>query len=86
MRFDDFPFRRTYAMLAEFLLRSDFIESQPALFNSFASVNNTALFQNLLHLAVFAKSSVQRDERQVYSVRQLERGVSYIDLYDGCAE
>ena len=69
-------------MLAEFLFRPDFIESQPALFNSFAGVSKAPRFENLLHLTVFAKGSVQSVEGKINIVRQFKLRVPHIDIDD----
>ena len=67
-------------MITEFFLRSDFIEGASALLNSVARVRNAASFQNLLNLAVLAKSSVQRNECQIHIWRQLEGLIPHIHL------
>ena len=79
---NDFPTRRRHAVLRKFLFRGNLVESQPALGHSFAGVGNAAILQDLLHLAVLAKSAVQGDESQLGVVRQDEIGVLDIDFRD----
>src|SRR5437660_11874425 len=78
MRSNRFPFWSANSVITEFFLRSDFIEGASALLNSLARVRNTASFQNLLNLAVLAKSSVQRNECQIHIWRQLEGLIPHI--------
>ncbi len=49
--------------------------------DTFAGVSDAAAFQNFLKLAIFAKSSVDRIERQIDIVRQLEILVPHIDFH-----
>jgi hypothetical protein len=59
-------------MFPKFLLRPNFIESDLARAYAIASVCDPAMFQNFLNLAIFTKGPVDRIERQIDIVRQLE--------------
>ena len=54
------------------LLRANFVEGEPALLHAFPGVGDAAVFQNLLHLAVFAEGAVEGDEGELDVVRQSE--------------
>jgi hypothetical protein len=86
MRSNGFPLRSPHTVLAKFLLRSDFVESQLTPLDSFARVSDAALFQNLLDLTVFAKGSVQRDECELDIAWQLKLRIPHIDVDNVRAE
>src|SRR5213082_789497 len=64
----------------EFLFRFDFIECGPAFFDAIAGIRQTAIFQNLLDLAVFAKRPVNGEEGEIDISRQLKIFVADIDF------
>ena len=79
---DDFPGRGGNAVLGEFFLRLDFVESEAAAFHVFAGVGHAAVFEDLLQLAVLAEGAVHGDEGQIDVVRQNKVGVLHIDFGD----
>src|SRR5207245_9773706 len=74
------PIRRRYIVFAKFLLREDFVESNPALFYSITGVSDTAIFENFLQLAILAEGSVNRKKREVDIVGQFEILIPHIHL------
>ena len=65
-------------MFLKFSLRSNFIESDLARTHAIAGVCDPAALQNFLKLAIFTKSSVDRIEREIDIVRQLEIIAPYV--------
>ncbi len=61
----DLPVRRRDTVLTKRLLRANLVESQLAFGDPVAGIGDPALFQNPLHLAVFTKGSVERDEGEI---------------------
>ena len=82
---DDFPGRRRHTVSGEFLFRGNFVESEAALGDAFPGVGDAAIFENLLHLTVFAEGAVQGDECQLNVVRQGEVGILDVDFGHDCA-
>ncbi len=69
-------------MLGEFFLGGDLVEGKAAFGHAFAGVGDATVFQDLLHLAVFAEGAVQGDEGQLGLVRQDQVGVLDVDFGD----
>src|SRR5262249_49507285 len=82
IRTDDLPARSRNAGSFEFFLRFDFIEGNLALIYTISGVGNTAIFQNLLDLAVFAEGPMNGEEGDVDVRRELEIFIANIDLED----
>src|SRR5438067_1472329 len=79
---DDLPIRRRHAFATKRVFRANFIESQFASLDAFASVGDAALFEDSLQLAVFAKRSVNGEEGEFDVRRQFEVWTFHIDLED----
>ena len=68
-------------MLQESFFSANFVERDLARGHALAGVCDSATLQNFLDLAIFAKGSVDRDEREIDIVRQLEILIPHIDLH-----
>ena len=86
IRTNHLPARSRDTRRFEFLFRFDFIECGPAFFDAFAGVRHTAIFQNLLELAVFAKRPVNGEEGEIDVSWQLKIFVADIDFENLRAE
>src|SRR5207248_11586414 len=73
-----FPWRSRYSVFSESFFSANFVERDLARGHALAGVCDSATLQNFLDLAIFAKGSVDRDEREIDIVRQLEILVSHI--------
>src|SRR5436189_1507100 len=78
----DLPVRRANSVLTKCLLGTNLIEGQLAFGDAVSGIGNSAVLQNSLHLAVFPKRSVDREEGQLNAGRQFEVRTFHIDLHD----
>ena len=78
---DHFPWRRRYLVFQKFFFRRILSKAISLAFDAVAGISDAAAFQNFLKLAIFAKSSVDRIEREIDIVRQLEILVPHIDFH-----
>ena len=76
------PLRRVHTVLAEFFFGANLVEGQPTCFNAVTGVGDAAIFENFLHLTVFAEGPVQRDEGKIDILRELEIFILDIDIHD----
>jgi hypothetical protein len=79
------PIRRRDTLLIKSFLRADLIEGALTFRDALSSISNATILQDLLHLAVFTKRPMQRDEGQLGAIGQLEVRTFDIDLADLCA-
>src|SRR5438067_13743973 len=77
---DDLPIRRRYAFAPKRVFRTNLVEGQLAFRDAFARVGDAALFEDSLHLAVFAKRSVNGEEGEFDVRGQFEVRTFYIDF------
>jgi hypothetical protein len=69
-------------MFLKFFFRANFVEGDLAGNDTFAGVSDAAALENFLKVAIFAKGPVDRIERQIDVVRQLEILIPHIDFHD----
>ena len=69
-------------MFLKFFFGANLVEGDLARSDTFAGVSNAAALKNSLKVTIFAKGSVDRIERQIDIVRQLEVFVAHIDFHD----
>ena len=78
---DHFPWRRRYPVFPKFFFGANLVESGLARAHAIAGIWDPATFQNFLNLAIFTKSPVDGNEREIDIVRQLEILVPHIDFH-----
>ena len=76
----DLPVGRGDSILTKRLLGANLVKGQFAFRDAIPSVSHATLLQDSLHLAVFAKCSMQRDEGEIDAGRQFEVWTLDIDF------